>query len=243
MCNLFPVRFFYYLLTCGVLQLIGCQRSSHEMAGSEITVPTDQGISVGRQEVFDEIAGSAYRKRATKYFVIIDKDTSSYMPIFAESREDGVVGLNLNIRNSSKSRSYGDWMEELAKILPQATQEYDFDSLKSIYVGRLVATGDLAIEVTRQYHETFNGYDDIRTTDYPRISDFLVESKLAEDFNKLFRPYGISVARISVEKVFFTTSESFSAYGKIETDSAMIPAKILDCQTWIKLKNDQTAND
>jgi len=227
-------RFYNILTLC--LIVVGCQKSSQETVGFENTDPTDQEITIGRQQVINEIAGAAYRQRATKYFVIVGKDTSSYSPVFTEANDGGIVSMDLNIRHADKSKSYDEWMKELTQILPQAAIDYNLDSLNGIFVGRLIETGDLAIEVTKQYHDTFKMYDNIQTADYQRVSDFLLTSKLTDDFNKLFEPYVISVEEIGVEKVFFTTPKSFEGYSKIETDSTNIPTKILDCQTWIKVK-------
>jgi len=230
---------FYNILTLCFLIVIGCQKRGQETTVFENAELTNQDITIGQQQVTDEIAGSAYRKRATKYFVIADNDTSSYSPVFTENNDGGIVGMDLNIRYPDNSKSYNEWMGELEKILPRAAQDYNLDSLKVIFVGRLIETGDLAIEVTLQYHDTFKGYDNIRTADYQRVSDFLLTSKLTDNFNKLFEPYAISVEEIGVEKVFFTTPKNFEHYSKIETDSARIPTQILDCQTWIKMKKNK----
>lgn len=231
-------RFHNILMLC-LFIVIGCQKRSQETTALENAEPTIQDITIGQQQVIDEIAGSAYRKRATKYFVIVDKDTSTYAPVFTETNDGGTVGMDLNIRYPNNSKSYNEWMGELKMILPQVAQDYNLDSLNGIFVGRLIATGDLAIEVTRQYHDRYKMYDNIRTVDYQRISDFLLESKLSGDFNKLLEPYAISVDEIGVEKVFFTTPQSFRGYSKIETDSASIPTQILDCQTWVKMKKNK----
>lgn len=79
--------------------LIGCNDNRHNSftqtkAENKVSVDT----IVGSKTITDEIAGSAYGKRAIGYFVIIDKDTSDYTCIFTESKGDGKVGIDLNIK-------------------------------------------------------------------------------------------------------------------------------------------------
>lgn len=94
------------------------------------------------------IDGSTFRKRAESYFLILNKGTSDFQPIFTESKERNRVGLNL--RYEKKSRSYKQRLAELKKILPVAAKDFHLDSLRSIFVGRLISSGDLAINVTDQ---------------------------------------------------------------------------------------------
>jgi hypothetical protein len=127
-------------------------------------------------------------------------------------------------------------MEELSAILPEAAKEYNFDSLQSMFLGRLVYNGDIAVEVTKQYKEKLGANEKITTADYKTIAQFLASSTLAADFNQLFKPYGITVSGVSIEKVFFTTKKELYRVCTIETDSLSVPDKILDCITWIQLK-------
>ena len=155
------------------------------------------------------------------------------MPVFTESKENGAVDIIIRFQNTI---TYQEHINELKLILSKAETEYRFDSLKSISLGRLYLSGELAIEITRQYLQTFGGYAEIRTTDYQRISSFLLHSKLSEDINTLLKPYRVSVESVSIEKAFFTTRENLLGSTKIKMDTALIPEKILDCQTWVILK-------
>lgn len=225
------------VLTIGLLTL-SCERTTSD---ANRNVDKDQVLTqettVGHIPITDEIAGSAYRKRATKYFVVAGKDTSNYRPIFIESKEGAAVRLDLRTRYSGKPRPYQELLKELEIIFLEARKDYNLDSLKGISIGRLVHTGDLAIDITRQYYATFEQKDGIPTNDYPKIADFLLKSKLGSQFNNFLNKFEMEIDKISVEKVYFTTIESVKSSPNIRSDTTSLPDKILDCMTWIKVKN------
>jgi hypothetical protein len=196
---------------------------------NKVTVDT----IVGNKAITDEIAGSSYRKRATGYFVIIDKDTSDYTCIFTQSKDNGKVSINLNIPYSKTAMTYRQRLDELKIILPQAAKDYDFNSLSSISFGRLILSGDLAIEVTRQYRQKFGTSNKIEG--YATVEQFLKVSKLGTDLNVLFKPYSISVDKVSIEKLFMTSRQDLFWASKVEADTTKVPDKILDCMTWATL--------
>lgn len=187
---------------------------------------------IGNRPITNEIAGSAYRTRAKGYFIIVKKDTSDFMPIFTESKENKKIGID--IRYEKKSLTYNQRFDELKRILPQASTDFCFDSLKTIFIGRLILSGDLAIKVTNQYRQAFGENEKIE--DYQKVSQFLLESKLTTDLNKLLNTYNISVDKVYPEKIFFTTKKDLCRASKIETDSTSVPEKILDCLIWVGLK-------
>jgi len=187
---------------------------------------------VCRYDISDEIAGSAYRKRGIGYFVVVNKDTSDFNCIFTESKE-GKVNVNMKIPYLKKSTTHLDRMKELKLILNQANNDFNFDSLDYISLGRLILNGDLAVEITNDYIKRFGTNN--KLMDYPTMKQFFIDSKLGDDLNKVFKPYSIKVTGVSLEKLFFTTKEDLYRAGKIEMDSTLVPEKILDCITWVKL--------
>ena len=112
-----------------------------------------QDTTVGSKIITDEIAGSAYRKSAKGYFLIIGKDTSKFTCIFSDSKDGKYVSLDFIGKDNQTS--YRERMEHLRIILPFASKDYKMDSLKSIYFGRLVNNGDIAIELTKNYRMKF----------------------------------------------------------------------------------------
>jgi hypothetical protein len=188
---------------------------------------------IGSKTITD-IEGAAYRRRATGYFVINGKDTSDFTCIFVELKDSGKVVIDLNLPYFKDGIPYRQRMNELQKILHVAKKDFNFDSLRSIYLGRLVQNGDVAIEITKQYISKFGQPKKI--TDFRKVESFLKESQLGKDFNKIFNPYSFTVESISSEKLFFTSKRELYHMSKIETDTTKIPEKILDCMTWVILK-------
>ena len=186
----------------------------------------------GSIPITDEIAGSAYRKRAKGYFIITNGDTSAFIPIVTESKESR-VGIDIRF---NKEMTYAQQFKELKTLLAEAVKDFEFDSIRSITLGRLISTGDLAIEISNELNldkELKNNLND-----YPKVVVFLMKSKLTSDFNSLLNPYNIYVDTIYPEKLFFASQKELFTYSKIETDSVQIPDKILDCITGIGLKKE-----
>lgn len=177
-------------------------------------------IKVGSKPITHELAGSNYRKRAVLYFIVKGKDTSDFKCYVTESLE-GKVGLELKF---APSMTYRRQMQELSDLLSEASKSFLFDSLQTIFLGRLISTGELAVIVSSRYKP-----------DKTPVSDWLLTSKLREDFNNVLMPYKLSVASVSTEKVFWADKQVLSTMSQIEIDET-VPDKILDALTWIRLK-------
>lgn len=226
-----------FRLTFGLLIFLLTACNDNRQNGAPQTVnkiKTSDSLNVGSKIITDEIAGSAFRKRAIGYFVVTDKDTSDFTCIFYESKDGSKVGIDLNIPYLKATMAYRQRIDELKTILPKAAMDFDFDSLTSIRFGRLILSGDLAIEVTKQYGQKFGTSNTV--PDDKTVELFLRESKLGSDLDGIFKPYSISVDNISLEKLFFTTKKELFWTSKIETDSANVPDKILDCMLIAELK-------
>ncbi len=223
------------LVTCSCSSPTGQKRESDNKESKAQSIDT----LIGKKNITNEIAGSAYRKRATGYFTIVNKDTSDFMPIFSEYNDNGKIGINLNLPYLKNAKTYFQRLSELELILPEAALEYNFDSLRTVSIGRLILSGDLAISVTKEYKEKFGNKEKIITSDYKEISEFLLaESTLAKDLNELLKPYSKSVSRIDIEKAFFTDKDELLRYSEISRDTTEIPEKILDFITWINIKDE-----
>ena len=192
----------------------------------------EPGTLTGSIPITDEIAGSAYRKRAKGYFIIAGGDTSAFMPIFTESKKS-IVGIDIRF---NKEMTYAQQFKELKTLLAEAVKDFEFDSIRSITLGRLITTGDLAIEISNELNLDKKLKNNLN--DYPKVVVFLMKSKLTSDFNSLLNPYNIYVDTIYPEKLFFASQKELFTYSKIETDSVQIPDKILDCITGIGLKKE-----
>lgn len=191
---------------------------------------------IGSKTITDEIDGSAFTQKATSYFVVVGKDTSDFTCIFNKLKEGEGGDVRMNIRFEKATVTYRQRLIELKIILSIAAKDYKFDSLTTISLGRLVLSGDLAIDITNQYRQKFGTNDKINVENHRIVEEFLAKSKLGVDIDSLFKPYSISVDKVSIEKLFFTTKKDLYSVSKIETASANTPDKILDCMIWVKLK-------
>ena len=222
------IRTTYGLL---IILLWGCNDNQQKsFAQSTVFSKPHVDTIVGSKTITNEIPGSAYRKKAIGYFVIIGNDTC----IFTESKDDNKVGIDLNIKYLKASMTYRQRLKELKIILPKAATDFNFDSLTGIGFGRLILSGDLAIDVTKQYRQKFGASNKLQS--YPTVQQFLKQSKLCEDIDNLFKPYSISSDRVSFEKLFLTSRKELYWASKIEADTSNVPDKILDCNLGVKLK-------
>lgn len=228
------------LINLIILVIYSCSSPTGQKQESENKESKAQSIDtlIGKRNITNDVGGSSYRKRATGYFTIVNKDTSDFMPIFSEYNVNGEIGINLNLSYLKNARTYFQRLSELELILAEAALEYNFDSLKTMLIGRLILSGDLAISVTKEYKDKF-GNKEIITGGYKEISEFLLaESILAKDLNELLKPYSKSVSRINIEKVFFTDKDELLRYSKISRETTEIPEKILDFMTWVNIKDE-----
>ena len=213
------------------------QNEQKKKIENEIKIEKFPDTIIGKKNITDELAGSAFRKRATQYFVVVKKDTSRFMPIFSKLKNNGKIEISQRLPYSNETETYFQRLSELKLILPEAAKEFNLDSLSHMSIGRLILSGDLAIAITKEYKNKFGEKEVITTADYSEISKFLLESKLTKDLNKLFEPYSKSVEKVGIEKVFFTTRDNLLKCSRVSKDTADIPNKILDCMTWVVFKN------
>ena len=213
-----------------LLILSACQTKPEAVNKISTSQPDTVIATVDLQQ---ELAGSAYRQRATGYFLVIDGDSSLYRPAFTESNE-GRVSLMLGLH---PLLPYDEQLAQLETLLPHAARSYALDSLHSVFMGRLVQTGDLAIDITKEYLVEFNGYGSTATTEYSVIADFLAHSRLGRDLDQVFSPYRLKVSGTSIEKVFFTEPYLSGPIDSARYAAGEIPEKVLDCMTWVIMEN------
>lgn len=201
---------------------------SHQSSESNDTIIVSKPLS-------NELAGGNYRRGGKIYVPVVNKDTLGFRCYLSESKSGK---LSLEYRRFDYKSSHRENLRFLALMLPKMAQDFNLDSLSSIYLGRLVSHGDLAIQVTKQYQQKFGKSTKIGK--YSTVFNFLTSSQIATDFNKLFENYQLKVKHVSAEKIFFASRTECLRYSKIETDSTKVPAKILDGMTYLKLvrKND-----
>lgn len=216
------------------LLLLMCDQKGHRNIPAQASESDTSAVPVVvKKAVTDELAGGAYRKKADGYRVVNGKDTSDFVCIFTESKENGRVGLDFYFTGGKCSRTYRRKMQELEMILPVAAKDYDFTQFRLISMGRLIESGDLAADISKQFAENWGGTDDLK--DYRRITEFLRESRLGTSIDSLLKPYSLKVESVVAEKIIFTTREDLYLACKLEQDTTLLPQRILDCITWVNL--------
>lgn len=190
---------------------------------------------VGKKHITDEIAGSAYRDSAISYFIVSHMDTSTFSPIFIRYKNNNQLSLNLNLPYFGDHLTYRQMLAELKIILESASKDFNFQYLSGITIGRLVLTGDLAVEITNDFLRK-SANEKIKLDENEKVKLFLMESKLTSDFNELLAPYSLSIDDLDIEKVILTTRDELERLSNLESDISIIPDKILDCSIGLKLK-------
>ena len=198
------------------------------------TYPLLQDTLVISKPITDELAGSAYRKRATQYQIVTQFDTSKFAIIISESNKndfDHEGSVYLYFRFDEK-KSFREQKAELNMLIEKASEEYKFDSLKNIYFLDLVSLGDLNIDISRELENNKN--QKLILKNYWKLNDFLLESSLSKEMNDIFKKYKLTVKQFTIEHFSYSPAfEILSRYGKIETKRIDFPAKIMIGTMWI----------
>jgi hypothetical protein len=217
--NIFLFISSFFLYSCSGTENTSSINSTDSSSIDSLSTAT---IKVRSKVITNELAGSNYRKRAMLYFVIHGKDTSDFKCYVTESLA-GKVGLELRF---SPFMTYRQQTYELQELLSEASKAFRFDSLQTIFLGRFISTGDLAIYVSKYYKP-----------DGKPVSEFLADPRwaLAADFNIFLRKYSRAVSSVSVEKMFLVDKEIIYSMSKIESDTMQIPNKIVDGLIWMKI--------
>ena len=205
----------YLLLTC-------CKKTNTFFCQSQLMNTKDDTIVVRQPS-----------EKGEEYFLVVGKDTSRFKCIFRESKERQRVGIDFDHKLvGEKSKLYKDRLEEL-KIIVDKKASKDFDLSHLHYLGfGLLSSGDLAIEVSREYEKKIG----VNVVNSKELINIIYDSRLRIDLNKIFKPYHIVVEKIDVEKLFFSDRETLYKWSEVETNKANIPQNILDCPVQVYFK-------
>jgi len=219
------------------LAIFGCNEttvSPIEQSKTETSILED--TIIGSKIITNELAGGAYRSRANSYFIVVGTDTSVFQPVFIESKEGGVVGIDFATSYSRKGLTQKQRMLEFEKIIPHAAIDYDLTKLGGVYIRELSYSPDLAISITHEYLMKVDSTNK-KIHDYEAFSLFLFDSQLRNELNEMFQPYGVEIEKFNVEKIRFVPKEQFLEWHKVETETSGIPAKIIDCSVGASFKS------
>lgn len=183
---------------------------------------------VAKKDVTAVIPGSEYIKKAYSYVLINGADTSPFKCHFSQWKADSSLFF---VSKFTPVMSYEQQMNELVRITAEADRDFNLTTLKTIGIGRLISTGDLAVKISKTYEQRYGKGGRISIN----IDTFLLHSTMTQNFNRLLSPYGIEVKEVVTEKKIFLPSAQLPLYSKIESPSAFIPENILDCITYLKV--------
>jgi len=133
------------------------------------------------------------------------------------------------------SMSYRQQLKELQHVLRFAVDYFNIrpDFFQLVFLSRLVTTGDLAIDLTRDYEQTFASN---LAFSYTKMNSFLLHSKLADDWNDILNKFDVQVDTVFSETMNFCDQKYLFESSVIEHDTTEIPNKLLDCMIWLRLK-------
>jgi len=200
-------------------------------SNSSNPISSDSVKVLKRDITSKELSGSNFWKRARGYYTLSNNDTSKFLCIFMEKNE-GDVAMILRFQDNM---TYREQFFQLSLLLPEAKNDFQFDSLNLIDLGTLWQTGDLAIQVTKDVIKQSGKLERIK--EYKNANKWLMNSKLVTDFNNILNQYSIQVSSLSTEHLYYFEKESFLKYHKVETLSSQIPQSILEGEIWLVLTN------
>lgn len=143
----------------------------------------------------------------------------------AAMREDSTVALRFNYYHPF---TFKEHLQYQGEILPEVFKDFNKNQVTSVFLGRLIYTGNLAAKISAEVKAA--GWDG---QSYPELRDILEKGSLTKEFRSLFRPYGLEIKTVSFEKAFFTDSKSLAHYSKLTLPPEEVPAEILDCMAWL----------
>lgn len=216
----------FFTVVSILLCISSCRNKSENSSDNALA---SQDTLIISEALITPIGGSNSALKSEKFYLVIKNDTSDFTCLINTSTESGTYSINISFH--ANNISYEERLNELLIILPHINNKYPLDSLRSIYLGRLIYYGDLAVSVTEAYNRAYTSYK--KAEDHQAISTFLLETRLADDFNKLLKPYALSIQKISPEKIFFADKKELLLLSKVKHNQDSIPDKILDCMLWL----------
>lgn len=177
--------------------------------------------------------------RVASYRLVIAGDTSK-TGIYIFQGSEGKIHLGLGLGMGSMKRNYIETKPyrlkylEIEKLMKQAALDFETDSLQDVGIGFLIETGDLAIDVSRDYYKIYGNSGRITWTQIghnkrKQIDEILLTSRAGQDVNRLLAPFGKKIDRvIRAEQLQFLPKEAINHYTTFETKPSHVPDFIMD---------------
>ena len=220
----------FYILILSLISLTSCVQNQEESKVSN----KSNDIIVLKENIPLDLNNQQLKINTLSYSIVTKNKKSDYEILISNRKNYRGVSIytNYDLRKGKKGKTYKERLNEFEYILNTAKNDFKLDSLTSIYIGRLISNGDLAINLTALYNNTFGRHSNV--SDYNKISNLLMNSKLVHDFNILLEPYSKKISDVNLEKITFSTKQDLISSSVLSTDTVNVPSRILDC--WVDMK-------
>ncbi|MHA3787079.1 hypothetical protein ACX0HA_02620 [Flavobacterium hauense] len=180
-----------------------------------------------------------YYAKIIEYRLVIAEDTSKTGIVFFQNKQ-GKLHLGLGLGMASQKRKYIENKPyrlrylEVKKLMQEAAKDFDTKSLEDVGIGFLIETGDLAIDVSRNYYKKYGNtgritWVQIGPKKREEIYEILITSRAGQDLNSLLTPFGKKIDKVTrAEQLQFLPKEAINYYTTYETEASQIPEFIMD---------------
>jgi hypothetical protein len=208
-----------------ILFLLACLAACTQQKNDTTIVQIDTLARSEFRTTHNSKSDEDHRTKSLTYFLEINKDSSEISFKINQSKEYGLtMSTYYYPKYSKKTKNYEQRLNELEKLLPLAQKDFPLDSLQTMSLGPLASLANIAIEISKKSQIKTN---EIQDKDYPAINQLIFESKFTTDLNRIFKPYGVSVAAIRCEKLWLHNRAELIA-GRYFTDKDNLPEKLID---------------
>jgi hypothetical protein len=180
-----------------------------------------------------------YYTKIINYHLVIKGDTSKTGMVIFQHKEGNLsagLGLGKTSRkaNEIETKPYRLRYLEVKKLMKEAAKDFNMKSLEEIGTGFLIETGDLTIDVSREYFKRYGNpgnisWRQIGPKKREQIEDVLMTSRIARDLNTILAPFGKEIKQVTrAEQLMFVPKTALNYYTTYETDPSQVPEFIMD---------------
>lgn len=189
--------------------------------------------------VAKNISKSEHYSEIISYRLVIAGDSSKTGIVFFKN-DEGKLHLGLGLGKTSRkanqieTKPYRLRYLEVKRLMEAAAKDRDTKSLEDVSIGWLMETGDLAIDVSREYFKRYGNpgniyWHQIGPDKRKQINEVLISSRAGTDVNTLLLPFGKKIDRVTrTEKLMFEPKSALDYYTAYETDQSQVPEFIMD---------------
>lgn len=243
--QLFILNSINLLLIFLSLYFLSCTDSSSKNQ-KELQPQTSESINILKSDtsfIINNVSilgtDSTISKKSFRYIPVFIKDTLNLKITIHQRMDDSSTFIDIRHRTllDTNTVNFNERIILLGKILEKAKTEFIINNLQSIYIGHFLdkSLWPITLELSQDYIETFNPTKNISISDYPTLSDFLINSKLTSIINEALSVYNFQVKCFQLEKCGLIPKETASQWSWLPTHeklpqyllSGLITVKVL----------------